>query len=505
MLGNAAGLGLLAGLAALPMLPEAAAQGETAEPFDAGTVRRLARELAQKAYAAPDEALPERLDRLSYDQYRDIRFVPDRSLWRGTGLPFEMQLLHRGFLFRPRVELFVVADGRARKLAYQPELFSFGERVKRPAIEQDLGFSGFRLHHPLNRPDYYDEVAVFQGASYFRAVGRGHVYGLSARGLSLNTGDGAGEEFPFFRSFWIERPRPGTSSIVVHALLDSPSATAAYRFTIRPGDTTVMDVEMAIYPRADIAQAGIATATSMFLFASNDRRGVDDFRPAVHDSDGLLMLNGRGERLWRPLSNPDRLQISVFSDVDPGGFGLMQRQRSFFDYRDLEARYELRPSLWVEPIGDWGEGAVHLLEIPTDREINDNVVAFWRPAAPLRKGAEHIFTYRLHWTWTAPVAQASAWVSDTRVGATDDGQGRLFVLDFVGERLADLPQDALKATVSGSAGKLAHVVLQPNPEIEGLRLAFELRPERAEVVDLRATLRRGEDAFSETWTYRWTP
>jgi len=487
------------------------ASAQNGAPFGAFTVRQMARELAQKPFRPPETGLPPPFDALSYDRYRAIRFNPERALWRGQRLPFEVQLFHRGFLYNSRVDIFQVVDGQAQRVPYTPDLFIFdGTPGSPPAAPPppgaDLGFSGFRLHAPVNRPDYYDEVAVFQGASYFRAVGKGQVYGISSRGLSIKTADPAGEEFPAFRTFWIERPRPDTSSVVVHALLDSESATAAFRFTIRPGDTTVMDVEMTLYPRVEITQPGLATLTSMFFFDMNDRRGVDDFRPGVHDSDGLAMWNGRGERLWRPLTNPRDLQVSSFQEVNPRGFGLMQRQRDFRAYEDLEARYERRPSLWVEPIGDWGEGSIHLIEIPTPGEIHDNIVAFWRPREPMRQGAEYTFTYRLHWGAENPFETDQARVIKSRTGVGAAPETRLFVLDIQGGKLDGLPPDtALRPAISASAGKLVNPVVQHNPEIGGWRLTFELLPERNPVVELRAQLFRDQEPMSEVWIYRWTP
>lgn len=265
-------------------------------------------------------------------------------MWHGEKLPFEVQFFHRGFFYKNRVDVYEVVDGQATKIQYRPDYFSFGE-TKPPSPDADLGFAGFRIHAPINRPDYYDEVCVFLGASYFRAVAKGEIYGLSARGLSINTGEAKGEEFPLFKAFWIEKPVPNATSIVVHALLDSKSAAASYRFTIRPGATTVFDVEMSLYPRVDLDHAGLAPMTSMFFFGPNDRNDVDDFRPAVHDSDGLAIYNGQGEQLWRPLSNPRDLQISTFADLNPHGFGLMQREKNFFAYEDLESQFERRPSL----------------------------------------------------------------------------------------------------------------------------------------------------------------
>ena len=296
-----------------------------ASPFDRSLVRQMARELASKAFKAPDNKLPDNLKELDYDHYRSIRFSPERALWSGEKLPFEAQFFHRGFLYANRVDIFEVAGGQSTPIPYNPDYFDFGA-LPRPTT-QDIGFAGFRLHAPINRSDYYDEVCVFLGASYFRAVGKGQGYGLSARGLSIKTGDPAGEEFPFFKTFWIERPAVGAASVVIHALLDSQSATAAFRFSVRPGNDTIFDVEMALYPRTDLTAAGLATMTSMFYFDPSSHAGVDDWRPAVHDSDGLQMLTSHSENLWRPLANPATLQVSAFTDPSPRGFGLMQPTR----------------------------------------------------------------------------------------------------------------------------------------------------------------------------------
>jgi periplasmic glucans biosynthesis protein len=500
---------LLGGLAlAAAGSPMAIAQSpwDSAEgaPFDVSMVRQVARKLAEAPYRAPDEALPPELRDLSYDAYRALRFRPEAALWREAKLPFQAQMFHRGFLYSARVDIYEVSQGRARAVRYSPEQFSFGE-TPAPKADANLGFAGFRLHSRLNRPDYFDEVAVFLGASYFRAVAKGQVLGISARGLSINTADQKGEEFPSFRSFWIERPAQGAQSIVVHALLDSRSTTGAYRFTLRPGETTVTDVELALYPRGDIAQAGLGTLTSMFFFDAQDRGGIDDFRPAVHDSSGLAIHNGRGERLWRPLANPRDLQVSGFADTNVRGFGLLQRPRRFDAFQDLEAQYEKRPSVWVEPIGDWGEGQVLLYEIPTRNEYNDNIVAFWRPKEPLQAKREYIYTYRLHWTGNDPHAsEIATFVRSSQGGAPENR--RLFVLDAVGPAFAKLPADAqVRGDVSADHGKISDVVTQPNPHTGGWRLSFYLDPQKAGAVELRARLVREQDPLSETWVYRWTP
>lgn len=484
------------------MLPRAVAAAPGPTPFDPSVVRQLARDVASKAFKSPDNKLPDTLKNLDYDKYRALRFIPENALWHGEKLPFEVQFFHRGSLYANRVDIFEVANGQARAVPYRPEDFSFGDAPPPPA-GTDLGFAGFRLHAPINRDDYYDEVCVFLGASYFRAVAKGQVYGLSARGLSINTGETSGEEFPQFKAFWIEKPAPNANSIVVHALLDSESAAAAYRFTIRPGDTTIFDVEMAIYPRVELKNAGLAPITSMFFFGPNDRRDVDDFRPAVHDSDGLAIFNGRGEQLWRPLHNPQDLQISWFGDLNPRGFGLMQRQKNFLDYQDLESSFERRPSLWVEPIGDWGEGEVKLLEIPTKEEIHDNIGSFWHPKNALQAKGEHTYTYRLHWGPDNPKPSALAIFSRSGVGSRADGT-RLFVLDLIGDKLKSIDPAKVRGTVSAEKAEIRNIVTQPNPHSGGWRLSFEMMPKDKAPVELRATLVQDDLPLSEVWIYRWT-
>ncbi len=489
----------LVSIAAPGLLTSARAQPV---PFDRSVVRQMARDLAGKSFKAPDNKLPDNLKDLDYDRYRAIRFLPERALWRGEQLPFEAQFFHRGLFYANRVDIYEVKNDRAAKIAYQSDLFSFGDSAP-PGAGVDLGFAGFRLHAPINKPDYYDEVCVFLGASYFRAVAKGQLYGLSARGLAINTGEAKGEEFPSFKAFWIEKPAANAKSIVVHALLDSESAAAAYRFTIRPGDTTVFDVEMAIYPRIDLERAGLMPMTSMFFFGPNDRKDVDDFRPSVHDSDGLAVFNGRGEELWRPLHNPKDLQISSFADLNPRGFGLMQRQKDFFAYQDLESSFERRPSLWAEPIGDWGEGSVKLIEIPTKEEVHDNIASFWQPKSALQAKGEHTYTYRLHWGPDAPKPTALARISRTGIGARGDN-ATLFVLDLIGDRLKSVDPKTLRGVVTAEKAKIQNIVTQPNPASGGRRLSFEVLKEK-NPVEIRASLMQDNEPVSEVWVYRWTP
>lgn len=487
----------------MPAVAASPADGPSDTPFDAATVRNLARELALKSYQPPDVALPDSLKSLDYSAYQTLRFNPDRALWRGNGGKFTIQFFHRGYLFKNRVDILEATNGRARPVHYSPDMFDL--RKVQPPPADDIGFAGFRVHYPINRPDYNDEVCAFLGASYFRAVARGQGYGLAARGLAIKTADPGGEEFPLFKRFWLEQPGKGSDVLVIHALLDSPSAAAAFRFTVRPGAETIMDTEMALYPRTDIGQAGLAPMTSMFLFDANNRTGFDDYRDAVHDSHGLGLLTGQGERIWRTLNNPRTLQISAFQDSGPRGFGLVQRERNFLDYQDLEAVYEKRPSLWVEPIGDWGQGATTLVEIPSDREVNDNIVAFWRPKDKLAAKGEYLVAYRLHWCWEPAEDAGLAKVTQARCGLSFDQKNRQFVVDFVGGALKGRVEEAKPDLDLGSdKGQVQHATLQPMPNGDAWRLSFQLATGDQKVIEMHARLLSAGKPISETWIYRWT-
>lgn len=470
--------------------------------FTIAGLRKRAAQLAERPFQAPRETLSDTLRDLSYDEYRDIRFRAQEALWLGEA-PFTAQFFHPGFYYRTPVRIFEVLGENAYEIQYAPALFDFGgNRFGSAAVDQVAGFAGFRFHYALNDANYLDELIAFLGASYFRALGRGMHYGLSARGLALATASEQGEEFPFFAEFYLERP-VDANSLVIHALLNSESVTGAYTFTVRPGDDTVVDVNLTLYPRQAIELVGIAPLTSMFFFAGNDRVGIDDYRPECHDSDGLLIRNGAGEWLWRPLVNPLRVRISSFLDHNPKGFGLMQRARRFEDYQDTEAHYESRPSAWVEPVGDWGAGSVMLFEIPTNLEINDNIVAFWRPQSPLAAGVEWQATYRLHWCLDVPVAGSPPGrVQATRVGAGSVAGTRKFVIDFGGDALP-ASEGGVHAIVTTSHGTVSNVVTHPKGPGQW-RAFFELSPDGNEPIELRCFLAVEKTPISETWSYQWT-
>jgi periplasmic glucans biosynthesis protein len=488
-------------------IEKALAQIPAGGPFTRATVVDIARALSKAEFTPPPSELPDPIKDLTYEQYRDIRFNRNASIWADEKLPFQLQLFHRGFYYKEEIDIAIVDADQADHLEYSPGYFDVGKLIKDPMPTADIGFAGLRLLGHLNSQEKFDEIAAFLGASYFRSVGRDQVYGLSARGLALKTGDADGEEFPLFRAYWVEKPKSDSDSVVVHALLDSASVSGAYRFTIKPGDSMVMDVEAVLFPRVDLAKVGLAPGTSMFYFGANGREKVDDYRPEVHDSDGLLMVTGRGERVWRPLSNPTKLQISAFVDTAPRGFGLMQRDRDPETYQDFEANYERRPSLWVEPVGDWGEGAVALVEIPSDSEINDNIVAYWQPKQPIPAGSEYSFAYRLSWGGDPPPGPGVATVRATMRGrASLQGESpiRRFVVDYALAEPESPTAPLPKAKVTASAGEIAEISLQHNPLIGGWRLTFKLDPKDAEAIELRVDVEPEAAPAAETWLYRWT-
>jgi glucans biosynthesis protein len=481
-------------------------------PFGFEDVARIAQERARQPYAPTPSALPTQLQALDYDGYRDIRFRPARALWRDARLPFEAQFFHRGLYQREAVRLHEITPEGVRALGYDSADYDFGKNGVQPQTWGDLGHAGFRIHYPLNGPQYKDELVVFLGASYFRALGAGQQYGLSARGLAIDAAGGSGEEFPRFTEFWLERPAAGARQIAFYALLESPRATGAYRFEVVPGTETVTRVQSRLFLRASerpIATLGVAPLTSMFLFGENQPR-AGDYRPEVHDSDGLMVATGEGEWLWRPLQNPKQPVATSFTVQQLRGFGLMQRDRAFASYEDTEAHYERRPSAWVRPLSDWGPGRVELLQLPTPDETHDNIVAYWVPAQLPAPGAPLDFSYEIAWQGDAQaqppgsrVLQSRRGMGYTRLTPLERSGQVQYVLDFGGPALDALPPDApVRAVVTADGnGRVLEQIAYPNSA--GKRWRLSLRVQRLDPtrpVELRAFLQQDNHVVSETWS-----
>lgn len=501
----------------------AAPQGGPAQPAPAAppaprfgyeAVVRRAREIADMPFDAAVAPLPDPLSKLDFDGWRDIRFRPDKALLGNGGGPFRLQLFHPGFLFQRPVTVNILRDGIATPVPYSNQLFDYGRTKIDKPLPVNLGFAGFRLHYPLNHPKVLDELISFVGASYFRVLGREQHYGLSARGLAVDTGSG-NEEFPFFREFWVETPGPGATRVTVYALLDSPSVAGAYQFVIYPGQETVMEVTATLIPRRAIDKLGIAPLTSMFFTGENHRRYYDDYRSEVHDSDGLMVHSASGEWLFRPLNNPQDLTISAFAERNLRGFGLLQRDRTFEHYQDLEAHYEQRPSYFVEPIGDWGEGRVELVEIPTPNETNDNIVAFFVPQAQVEAGKAVTYRYRLiALSDEARLHPGARAVNTFRTAPRAAGSAEpelpnmtRFLVDFAGGDLEYYLSDpsSVEFVPTTSAGRIVRTFVVPNRMTGGFRAAMDVEVPPGQLATLRAFLRAGSRTLTETWTYPWKP
>jgi len=481
----------------------------TAAAFGLDEASEVAQALAAKPYRIPRDDLPAELRDLSYDAYRDIRFNSAHALWRGEGLPFEVMFFHRGKFQTGRVGISEISERGIRPISYERGDFDFGQNKLTPEAWGDLGFAGLRVHFALNGPQYKDELVVFLGASYFRALGSGQVYGVSARGLAIDTVGAGGEEFPRFTQFWLERPAPQANSLVIYALLDSPRAAGAYQFTVHPGAQTTVDVRARLYLRAGVATLGLAPLTSMFLHGAIAPR-AGDFRPQVHDSDGLMLALGEGgEWLWRPLVNPPQLLVSSFATGQLRGFGLMQREREFSRYEDTEAQYQRRPSVWITPQGSWGAGRVELVQIPTPDETNDNVVAYWVPQTLPPIGEPLELSYRMQWQGDDQQRPPNGWTVQSRRGHGYVAQGQpdaretQYVIDFDGPALRALgAQDTVDPVVSASAN--AQVLERNafrNPVTGTWRMTVRLRRlASSQPVELRAFLQSANHAMTETWT-----
>jgi periplasmic glucans biosynthesis protein len=484
-----------------------------ARAFSLEDVASRAAKLASAAYQKPGGGLPKSIKALNYDQYRDIRFRPDRALWRSLNLPFEIMFFHPGWFYEDPVQIHEIWAEGVRPVRFDLDAFDYGKnKIDRDEL-QNLGYAGFRVHFPVNTPTYKDEVLVFLGASYFRGLGRGQKFGLSARALAIDTAENSGEEFPRFTEFWIERPPPNAKELTIYGLLDSPRATGAYRFVLRPGVTTTLDVDARVFLRRNVAKLGMAPLTSMFLFGTNQRSPREDYRPRVHDSEGLSIQATARDWIWRPLVNPKRLLVTSFAFTNPRGFGLQQRGRSFADYPDLEARYDLRPSAWVEMKGPWGPGRIELVQIPVPDETNDNIVAYWVPDWQPRPKEVLPYSYRVLWQKDREVRPPIGWVRETRRGRgyvkAPDGTIELHV-DFEGPTLSRMPPGTPADTVVSvdANGEIVERRTMRNDATGGWRFVVRFRRiDNAKPVELRAYLNNSsnKEVLSETWSYILPP
>lgn len=476
-------------------------------PFRLEYVIAQADRLSREPYKAREEVKSEALRNLNYDQYREIRWKEPQTLWRNLGLPFQVKFLLAGGRHHAEpVTFYQIHRDGAGQIRFSPDFFDYGKNNLSEADKTAGAFSGFRIHYPINKPDYPDEVLVFQGASYFRAVGKDQQWGLSARGLAINAGNE--EEFPAFTTFWLVEPSRTDKRLTFYALLDGPSVTGAYEFHLEPGTETRVDVRAVLFFRKAVESAGLAPLTSMFWYGENTSNTFGNWRPEVHDSDGLLIHSGKDEWIWRPLAWAKRLQLNVFAEANPKGFGLLQHDRDFSHYQDLEAKYDQRPSLWVTPHGDWGDGTIKLLQFPVQDEYWDNVVAFWSPKKKFKRGDRVEFRYTLNWYAQNPERPPLGECFSTRVDSQQAEYYRMFVLDFRGQELSGLPENApLQPDVrTGENARVTEARLQKNPNDNTWRVSFTASTGQLKSpIELACKLQLDGRPLTETWTYTWIP
>lgn len=488
-------------------------QTQTLQAFDFNDVSDMAQELAQKGYTGPGTNLPSALSSLDYSHYKEIVFKDQYSLWRGENLPFDLGFAHEGMVYDTPVNINEVVGDDVRPLQYSPDQFTYGNNALKPDDFKSLGYAGFWINYGADTDQRY-QVMTFLGASYFKAVGKGQRYGVSGRGIAIDTGLAAGEEFPRFKTFWVVKPNQGDRYLIIYALLDSPSTTGAYRFVLRPGEDTLVDVQSRLFMRHGVSKMGIAPLSSMFYYGAVQPGSRDNFRPEMHSSEGLLVRDDQDDWTWQPLINPRRLSINSYEMPRIRGFGLMQRNHDFDAYQDIDDRYDLRPSVWVEPTNAWGAGKLELIQIPSPNETNENVIALWQPQTPPAVGQRYDYNYRM--TFTANESrlrlQPLAWVDQTRRGEGEVKQSNTlrksdgslaYIIDFRGDNLKSLPSNEV-VSVSVDAGDNADVVgvdVKRQPVIDGYRVTLRVKVKDVnKPTDLKAFIKDGEGhRLSETW------
>ncbi|EMJ99165.1 periplasmic glucan biosynthesis protein, MdoG [Leptospira sp. B5-022] len=477
--------------------------------FSFSDLKSRARALSKLRYIPPRRSTTDFLKGLPWDQYKNIYFRPERSVWKKEGNPFQLQFLHPGHLYNTNVRVFEVRGDFAREIPYDPSAFDLSKLKGVGELPPNLGYSGFKIHFPINTQEHTDEFAVFQGASYYRIISKKQWYGLSARGIAVNTGMPYPEDFPSFREFYVVKPDKTDSSITVYALLDGKTATGAYEFQITPGKISAVKVSAEVTLRTKVDRLGIAPLTSMYWYS--ETRGIPKGQayPESHDSDGLLIHSGKGEWIWRPLDNPKRSTTYSFHDENPRGFGLIQRDREFQNYQHSEMKYHLRPSAWVEPEIPFGKGAVHLLENPTIQDSDDNMGAYWMPEPLPQPGTPFDFSYTVRWPDTDPLPDSLAKVVATRIGdAQGDPDLKMFYVDFKSSNLSSLdPFAYIQARIdTGENAELSEYSVQKIEETGVWRLTFGVYPKnKFRPSDLKAALSRNQEIISETWNFVLEP
>ena len=518
----ASALGLLHA-AITPALAQTAAAGAglklaDPKPFSFDILKQTAKDMAAQPYKPPMLPANDIVRQLNYEEWGKITFNTDEALFANGPGEFPVTFFHLGMFFAKSVDMLVVDNGTSREIVYDQSMFNIPADSPARKLPTGIGFAGLRVQEPRNaKLDWHkNDWAAFLGASYFRAIGELYQYGQSARGIAIDTAVAdRSEEFPDFTKFYIETPSGDGDTLTLYTLLDGPSVTGAYRFLLTREKGVTIEVEHTLHLRKDVERLGIAPLTTMYWYSETEKPTAVDWRPEVHDSDGLSLWTGTGERLWRALNDPPFTVASAFADVSPKGYGTMQRDRIFDHYVD-GVYYNKRPSVWVEPQQPWGKGAVQLIEIPTDDEIHDNVVAMWVPAEPAKAGNAYAFKYKQYWLAYEPFPPPLAKVVATRLGlGGQPGQPRppgvrKFMIEFLGGPLETLPfgvtPDHVVSASRGTIGpyKITEAVADGVPG--HWMTSFDLAGvEGKDPVELRLYLEHDNQMLSETWLFQYHP
>lgn len=451
----------------------------------------------------PTPPLPEDLAKLEYDQYRMIAFEHNRSVWHATDRPFWLEAFHRGYVHTDKVEFNSISGGTTTPIPYRPEMFQFRGPLKGMRPPADLGFAGMRVVGKYPGKNEMNEMLVFVGASYYRARVKDRPYGTSVRGIAIDAAMNKPEEFPLFREFWVVEPQPGDEKFVTLAEMDGPSVTGAYRFEFSPlADRSVMDVEATLYFRRTPDKVGLAPMTSMWMWGDGIAAPVGDHRPSVHDADGLLIENVDGSWFWRALSRQS-YPSTVRWDRPEGvkGFGLIQRDTNYDHFKDDEALYHQRPSVWIQPISGFDAGSIELFELASPHEGIDNIVAYWIPSQPVAPGEPLKIKYRVTFFNGDLPSETVAKATETRILRGKKGEPIVVEIDFEGGELDQIKEgEELRAdllTISSSLVESSIAVRGSGKRTVSLKI----QPEDVPAIGLEATLRVGDRTISETWSY----
>lgn len=486
--------------------------------FTFETLVSMARNSARCEYKERVTPLPKSLQNLDYSQYNLMRYNIDSDLWANDDLPFRVSFFPLGTtLYSLPVEIYEIDNETLiSKVPFSPKFFQYEDQVKfiKDQMPEDAGYAGFKLRYKPKGSSYPDEFAAFLGNSYFRIICDGSSYGLSNRGLAINTGvENVPEEFPAFEKFYLVKPSKGDESIIIYAFLNGRSVTGAYSFKITPGTEASVDVKSVLFLRNKVNLLCLAPITSMFWFTLGEPDNFYDYRPSVHNSEGLVLSDGKND-IYEPLTNyPFHKMINDDISCDSlRYFGLVQRDREYNRYMDPGVKYHLNPNCLIVPQNNWREGSLRLFVLPTLTEWMDNINLFWIPKT-LPEPMEPInFDYKILYSLKEPKNTLS-FVKYTNLGQDlINCKNTIFALSFADKDAIIEKSKDIKIDLQVPSD----VIIASPPSIEKIifndtwrvlftltihkKLAYEDKP-----FIIKCTLKDNGKSISEEWYFLWYP